>query len=320
MTSFIEFMIKKIKQEQKVVIHTKILNSESLQKLERIIQTGSPIRMSLFYETEAVKYLNETGIDMICKILKERSRNLLSNDDLKIINFISKSKRVDFSEFLDITGNLIYAYEVLGEMNKNRKCLSKSLVVTLTLWLYLNIYETVLKILTENILRLLIEDNNKMETQKRKKYIEYINKKIDKGEHPEAGKIEEILREFGVIPRNNSSFISKGRFFRNKLSHANLYYDEVIDKLVLSNGATYNVEYLKQEFEILLEFLLEWIYTINYRNPDIKSTLIRSFKSLGKIFRDIERSHLKRRYNSLIIEWVKEWKAESQPNSPKTTW
>ena len=304
---FIEYLLDKIEKEKKLVLHTKIINSDAMNYLERALLSRNPSQMAWFYNNLPTM-LNEDGFNLLLEQYNKREFKYLSSDDIKIIEFISKYSDKNFTKIIDISGTLIYVCEVLEEIEDKREHLSKTLLVSIILWAYLNLHELVNRLMTYD-LKYIIENTQLLDEKRKYELIKEINSKIYKGKHLESGRILDLLSKMKVIDKINRNVLYEIKEFRNKIGHANLYYDDELEKIILSNGEMWKYEEFKAHFEKLYEFVLKWLYVSNNNNENIKSTLINLFRRLKEIFKRIERGPIyKEKYNHLVLSWVKEWK------------
>lgn len=228
---------------------------------------------------------------------------MINYDDEKVIKFFSGSNnKKSFKNFLNISGILIYIDEIVSDLNENENSIPDSVKICTFLWIYLNMYELILDTFTSSLLNYYKSKKDKVKGYKK------IKEKIDKGEHLMTGSIENELIELNILTESNNSILShKGsRLFRNKLGHANLFYDNEAKKLILTNGEEYSIDEFKKEFEKIYQFILEWLFQLNDQNSDIHKTtrkiISRISRDLSRDFIQIERGGFRKDFANLILD------------------
>lgn len=295
-----------MKQDRSIVIHTRLLTDESLKKMESALNTANPNAFSLFCENVIRnREVNTKELSILSERLKEE-RKLISEDDRKLIQFFSKAN-IESTFFLDICGNAIYLTEVISELNKLENNNYENVKSAVLMWLYVNMYELICKTMTNGIEMYI---KNKKEYKEMKEKIE---RKKKNGEHLQAGEIADFFISLHVLNKDNNSIFGKRRILRNKISHSNIFYDAPTQKFVLSNGKTYEKSEFENEFKKMYEFLLEWLYVSNDKNPDVLKTIKRMIWNISKELRKIGRSGLLRKeYSNIIISWEEESSKNSE--------
>lgn len=292
-----EWYLKSIEQKRNIKIPSILFKNEVLEKFDRIIQTKQPFLISRFYKNYK-NYINTDFLEFLENELK-KPRKRLSKEDKKLIEGLTSIKEKCPEFYFDIVGNIFYISDLVDEISK-AKNLSKTIRVSLMLWTYLNIVELIAKYVSEYLL-ILIKEN-----KKEKEFREFI-KKFKNGKHPEIGTILESINKLGILDSNEieNTVFKKNNLIRRRIAHANIYYDRYADKLFLSNGDFYSLNNFKEEFFSLYEFLLELLYYYNEKQIELIKNFDRVFNQLAHYFHWLERSHLKRKFQSIIFEWEK---------------
>lgn len=277
---------------QGITIPAKLMDSELLQELEEKLERGNPAEVKVFY-SDLPDRVDYDTLDSLSDEVTEIEDDLLSEDDFKLIEFFSGETSNDTIQyFLRISGVLVNIFEIVEELEEQDE-LPANIESSVYLWIYLNLYELILGNMTQFLLKHYREEGNQSE-------IDYIEGKIEEGEHLTAGKLEMHLTEtIGVLPRDNDSVLSEegSKLLRNKVGHANIYYDDSVDKFILTDGERYSFDEFMEEFEVLLQFGAHWLLNLNGElggDEDVSETIKEYFEKLGnkvgKTMVKIERS------------------------------
>jgi len=223
-----------------------------------------------------------------------------------------KTKFAELAKFLyffQIIGPLIYSSEILEEMRNGK--LSKRIIVFIYTSLYVTIYEIVLH-LVDRTLYEIIKSKEEWKRQN-KEFLERINRK-EYNDHATAWQICKVLENFG-LKTENSIFGGKSetRIFRNKISHANIFYDPEEDKVVI-NTMRYDFQEFGKLFSRLFFFLLTWIELwlniVNFSefSKKLEEEMKKHFQDLSREFLRIERSG---EMKNIYFNWVLKIRKES---------
>ena len=314
----VEYLLKK----GYIKLPTKIFQQQYIVELNKALSTGNPIIFSKFLEKSAEKvdeYLDMKNIENLIEMLKNIEHNIgsqkysISPDDEKILKFLVSISRVPAEDFLEIAGPLYFITEVLNDIEKNKKILPESILMSTLLWIFVNTYELILHIVDRKLYRYL-KSNKKHDNNRSVKYFLKIKRKGKN--HATAGTINKVLHVIIGIPQENDSIFGSGsgkpKLLRNKISHSNIFYDSGSKKIVVLDGTEYEMsEFIEQYYQIFI-FLLKWIelsigYDILQLSITLKYEFKKVFKSYAKTFLKIERSgELKRRFYEIVIEWKRE--------------
>ncbi|MFH7882438.1 MAG: hypothetical protein QW140_01820 [Candidatus Aenigmatarchaeota archaeon] len=314
-------LISYLLEREGVTLPLKIMKNRTIVELGRALK--KPCLMSRFFSKMASnlhEYLKkdelekfQNKVEEIKTLFKDSS---ISNEDIDIINFlINKIKfleLVKFIYFLQIIGPLIYSLEILEEI-RNRN-LSKLIIVFIYINLYVTIYEIVLHLVDRTLYEIV---KSKEEWKKQnKEFFERINRE-EYNDHATAGQICKVLENFG-LNTENSIFGGKSetRIFRNKISHANIFYDSEEDKILI-NGTKYDFQEFKKLFSRLFFFLVKWIELwLNIDNfyefsKKLKKEMKKDFQKLSHVFLKIERSgEMKNIYFGWVLRLEKKVESE----------
>ncbi|MEM5815417.1 MAG: hypothetical protein QXD89_02970 [Candidatus Aenigmatarchaeota archaeon] len=294
-------------EREGVALPSILMKNKTIEELGKALK--EPYLLSKFFRRMAnnlSEYLKEdvlrnfqNEVEMIKTIFKDYS---LSEEDIEIINFLIKETKTlrlkKYFYYLQIFGPLIYACEILKEtFNKN---LPKTIIVFIYTNLYVTFYEVVLHIVDRNLYEII---NNKEEWKKENRdFLEKINRK-EYNEHATSGEICKVLKKLR-LKTENSIFgeKSEARIFRNKISHANIFYDKEEDKIIIGKER-YDFQEFEKLFLRLFFFLVKWIEnSLNIEkfsefNKVISKEFKRFFIELSQFFLKVGRSDGELKYN-----------------------
>jgi len=147
-----------------IKLPTKIFQQQYIVELNKALSTGNPIIFSNFFEKSAEnvdKYLDMKNIENLIEMLKNIEHNIssqkysISSDDEKILKFLVSISGVPAEDFLEIAGPLYFITEVLNDIEKNKKILPESILMSTLLWIFVNTYELILHIIDRKLYRYL---------------------------------------------------------------------------------------------------------------------------------------------------------------------
>ncbi len=306
-------------EKQDIYLPSPIFKDETIIKLERALSSGKPIVVSKYYEEMADNL--EKFIDI--NKLKEMIGNLLSfsdefehigkltEDDYKIINFMVKNSFINAEDSIELSGSVYNLLKVYGELKKE-KIKSDYVKTFIMISTYIQLYELILLQLDRRLLNYI---KNKG-LAKEKDYRSFLNWERKYTGHATAGMINQVFYKFGVIESRNDSILDgRLRELRNKFSHANFFYDAELG-VVFAGGIKLTKKEFIGEFYRLFNFALTWFkLSANAdEHGEAFDSFIQSLKNtlyeLSKMFKMVERSHLRKVFGSLIIQWKKEIKEQ----------
>jgi succinate dehydrogenase flavin-adding protein (antitoxin of CptAB toxin-antitoxin module) len=315
-----------ILRQQGIIIPEMILKKEFISEIDEKLLSQSPILVSHFLRKVAKNvdlYIDIDNIHTVTgkisemdTLLSSQYGSLLTSDDIKILNFISQQKKDSIYDFLEIAGPLYFSLEIIDELEKNQNLYSIKISVSSSLWLFGVIFEQILHMMDRRMYQFLIDPNNPQSNKKSFERFKNLRRK-QYHEHATAGGINVILSK--ILPldvqKNSSIFGStaNAKSLRNKISHSNLFYDSVRNRIVCLDGTEYTIEEFIREFYKLFQFLIKWIQlsinkpiTASQFSDDIVQDLQSSFFTLSKEYRKEHRYYCNRRLSTVIIRIVKE--------------
>ena len=321
------FILKK----QGLVIPEIILKQKFITEFDEKLQEKSPILVALFLKKVAddvERYIDIKSINKVTEkvseietILSSQYGSLLTSDDIKILNFISKMQENSVYDFLEIAGPLYFSLEIIEELEKNQEQYSDKIKVSSSLWLFGVIFEQILHMIDRRIFYFLKDPANLDSNDKFFKRFKDI-KREQYHHHAAAGEINTVLSK--ILSLNSQTNLSifgsvdNPKVLRNKISHSNLFFDSVRNKIVCLDGSEYEIDEFVKEFYKLFQFLFEWIrLSINkpITDPKFPSDLARDVRSgfftMSTNYRKEHRFYYNRRLSSFIIWIEKEIRKES---------
>jgi hypothetical protein len=307
-----EELIKIILENEGIILPTRILKEDKIKELDKRLSSGSPILMKNFYDNILKNFSQHIDLEPL-RLLQQLYKNnkekfdghQISADDEKIIEKIAGLNQFNLGELGNIR-NLLFILELMKELEKCE--VSKKLKIFVMLNLYVILYETILYTIDRKIYYYLIE--NKIDKNKTIQNFLKI-KRMEYNDHATANEINEIFYILKFINNKQNKSIfgdEKTRIFRNKITHANFFYDEENEKIIIGKES-YSIEEFLVCYYRLLNFLLKWIFKVfgDLEKEDfIKNFKLKLNDLLSKLSRDflkIERSgELKRVYTNVIFK------------------
>lgn len=308
-------LIPYLLEKQDIYLPSPIFRDETIVKLEKALSSGKPIVVSRYYEEMAnslERFININKVKEMVGNLLSFSREFehvgkLTEDDYKIINFMVENSFISAEDSIELSGplyNLLKVYEEL-EKEKIKSDYVKTFIMIST---YIQLYELVLLQLDRRLCNY-IKNKGLAKEKMYKSFLSYERKYTG---HATAGTINRVLSNLNVIERENDSILS-GRLknLRNKFSHANFFYDAELD-VVFAGGVKLTKKEFIGEFYRLFNFALTWFKLSANADEHGESfdSFIKSLKNtlyeLSKMFKMVERSHLRKVFGLLIIQWKKE--------------
>ncbi len=322
------FILKK----QGLVIPEIILNQKFIAEFDKRLQEQSPLLVAHFLKKVAdnvESYIDVNNINIVTKrvsemdsILSTQYGTLLTNDDYKILNFISQMQKNSVYDFLEIAGPLYFGVEIIDELEKNQDLYSDKIKVSSSLWLFGAIFEQILHMVDRRIYHFLTDPVNPNSTNKFFKSFKD-GRREQYHNHATSGKINIVLSKIlSLDPQTNLSIFGSTdnpKNLRNKISHSNLFFDSVRNKIVCLDGSEYDIDEFIREFYRLFQFLFEWIrLSINkpMTDPQFSDDVVTDFKSgfysMYKSYKREHRFYANRRLSALVIWIEKEIRKESK--------
>nr|AQS31378.1 hypothetical protein [uncultured archaeon]AQS32092.1 hypothetical protein [uncultured archaeon] len=295
MSSASDHYLSKIERERKIKIPLCIFKNESMKELDSLIRHRNATQLSSFYKD----FKSKINFDVFNSI-NERLKDVLNvcEDDAKLINKLTELDYDDPNTFFDFIGNLYYIAGLIAELEENPE-MSSTIKVTIRLWVHLNIIELLSKHVSELLLKQIKGDKKEFE------FKQFINK-FEDGKHPELGSMIETLVALEYLKKNSNSILEKDRIIRNRISHANIFYDKDKNSIYLSNGEEYSPDEFKNDFASLYSFLQNYIRIYNDKKGDFFKNLDELFDKISHFFLAIERAGpLKKVFNEIVFEWEK---------------
>lgn len=304
----VDRFIKQLESKRSIKIPICFLNSKGLKALNQAIESGIPYKVHLFYKNFG-QYYDISPLKVISQEINRRKR--ITTADQNIITELSSIKHKDTGLLFEVSGNLFYISSLMDDfkrMNQRMKeknlRIRKSIRISLLLWIYLNIIEVVNKYMAEFLYNY-IKSKNMQSQSNLKNFV----KKASKNKNPELGTTIDALIASGLLDKKENSVFNNNHFIRNRLSHANMYYDIKQRTIFQSNGDEYPIKQFQNDLKGLFSFLNELIYQMNDKNSDIEASINSMLHQISRLFLKIERSGtMKKAYTEVVFKWKKEQK------------
>ena len=293
--SAVKWYMDRIEERKSIKLPACILNDDGLKYFDKVIATHNPLLISRFYKNFP-KYISFKPFEMLSEKMKEK--RIVSDTDTKLIDKLIGIVQKDPEHIFEFVGNYYYISDILDDMKKAKR-LSRSVRISLILWVYLNIIELITKYFTDLMKENIIKNGMSAEF---KDFLGFFRG----GGHPPIGRMIYTLEKLDFLNGGDSIF-SENKVLRNWVSHANIFYDKQRKKIVTIKGKEFSFEELKSEFQRLLDFLLEFIYRYNGSNCNFVSEIKKVFDGISRKFLRIGRAgDMGRVLNHLVFEWEKD--------------
>jgi len=293
-----EYFLKNIELKKNIKIPICFIKSKYLKKLNMYIKNRKIYALSDFYKNYP-KHINLGIFEDIKKIIPEKIDVL--SDDNKLISEIISLKKYDVNFFFSLVGNLYYINSLIVDINKikNNKYFTKTIEISLLLFIYNNIVENLNKYISEFV-------KYKIESEKKSnKIFKTYLKKFKDGSYPELGRTLNVLLNLNIISDSKESIFYKCKFLRNKIAHANFFYDKQ-KRRILINQDDYSIKQFKIEFNQIQNFLLKLIKEYNLNNDNVLHKSDTLLFSISNYFRKIGRSGVdKDKFLNCVFDWEK---------------
>lgn len=305
-------LTRKILKNQGIMLPLSYLQTGTFAEMEDKLRSG--IWAAQIYITEIRnnpdKIIDKGAIGSTLQMLNYANTELtkkyginLTNDDIKIIAFLSQNK-LNLKSFLELLGPYTMLSEVSRELDGEY---SKIVKVTLLLYLFQNSYELLLEIVDRNLYGYLNSQQGLVHKGGIKEFL-----KVDRmrGDHAVAGSINEALFELGVVTKSNSSiFHFWSKDFRNSLAHFTILYDSKRDKIIMPGGNEITSDELGKFYCYVYAFMYEWVknsmankqLTQNNFQDKLEEAFRTDFTNLSKEMTRAVRAGAAKHWGSVII-------------------
>lgn len=304
-----EYYKEKLEERRRILFPLTILKSEKLNKLDDLLDKRNEFGLKGFWENIE----NIEGIDAL-RFLSEqlKDRGKLSEDDINLIKNIVKDYN-KYNPSFNVSGSVGVFMQIDNiSVELAKKELPNALKIPLFFWLYLTIIESAINDLTEMFLEIAGKKNDQ-------KFIDEFDKSLDKGEHLLFGKLKEYAIAWGYTTEDKKTFLHKSNL-RNEIAHANIWYDESRNKILLRGRMELSIDDFLKEFERIYDFFKELLFQLNSCETDLTKGAEELTRKLAKEFHKIIRSGPKRKIwqNEIKFEWEKEEKDQDSTKSSHT--
>jgi hypothetical protein len=260
MPNIIELFKKQTKKEN-LVFPQIITDLEIIKRFDRAFENRSPYTISLLYRMAARDADTESTEKLINNSLQESRK--LTQDDKDLINNIIKEYQNAKTRYVifNSIGNLMFISELLDTLKKKRKT-PKVILMTCLLWLYHNMVEIIYAHLSE-VFYIIAQHKND------KPLLKLFATKATKEEHLTRGELYNFAtkKKIGLTTQSKNTFLSTNDL-RNRLAHANCFYDSVREEIILSSQERLTLNEFKEEFRYVRDFLYELVFKTQYEFPE----------------------------------------------------
>lgn len=273
-------LFKKQIHKPNLVFPRVITDSKFIKSMDSAFQTRNAYWISVLYRKAAKDEDILTAQKLINQGLEEQ-RNL-TQDDRELITNISKAVREIEEKYIifESVGNLMFISEV-SEKLQDGKEIPEVIKITCFLWLYQNMVEVILAHLSEIFCII-------AKKRKQKTFLRLYAKHIQKEEHLMMGQLLDYAKQKDnyFTSEHKNTFLHHNEL-RNRLAHANCFYDSIRKEIILKNNSKLTIEEFEGEFKRIKDFLYELISQLNESNSfDIKKDVIKLANRFFKMSRD----------------------------------
>jgi hypothetical protein len=275
----IDWIIKDWERRRRVPIPLGVTQFKNREMLDRVIESKNIEGINLFFNNPA--NFDFSSLNILSEEL-QKSRNVSREDSDFIDKLVIEIKSAGgFNEPLtNSVGSFLQVEETLTEMPLTQ--LPKRMRIAILFWSYLTIIESATSDLSELFYRISLN-------KKDKKYINVYEEYLKKGEHPLFSHLRKAALRWNLIKPQETTFLNSNNL-RNYISHANLYYDSIRDKILLPNQEELTFIKFEEEYLRVYDFFKEFIFKLNDKNADLASTAEKLRKSLAKSYLKLVRS------------------------------
>lgn len=260
-----------------IVFPRMIEDSTLIKRMDTAFQNGNPYVISFWFRQYSKDMIISLGQELINAGLLEK-RNL-PKDESELIDNIVKSYNLTSEKYVVFSsvGNLIYISEVVDALNKNTN-LDNSIRLSCLLWIYQNIVEVILSHISE--LFFVIAKSNQD-----KSFLKQYLQAAEKEEHLMFGQLKDYAINKKFTSPNSNTFLHENRL-RNRIAHANCFYDSIRKEVILNSKDALTPEQFMIEFQKVKDFLFELIFRLNNEDQfDFKKEI----KNLAKRYHQLGR-------------------------------
>lgn len=281
--------IEKFMQKKEMLVHSHIFEDKLVNELDEAMEKG-PHAIRKFSESmreEIADNVDGEGLSELQEFAEKRDKDLIESQDSDIIKFYTEdADKIDLEDIVNVSGLLINVLKVVDELDLRSYSIPKNVKSSSFFWLYLNMYEAILDIFTKSLYEFYTENSNLRDDE----IIDKISDTIESGQHMAAGRLSSELEFLDVIDRDKPSLVSgRAKTMRNRVGHANVFFDDGKDEFVFADGERYDYSDFKEEFEYILQFLLEFLLSVGDEN-DLDDMVS---EGIEEVSRTIDRGALK---------------------------
>lgn len=270
---------KKKVNKPNLVFPQVIEDSKLINDLDRAFDNRNAYWISVLYKKAA----KDSDILNAQSILNEglKEKRDLSKEDINLITNIVKAYNECEQKYVifESIGNLIFISEVLDELKKNS--ISDKIKMVCFLWLYQNMIEVIYAHLSEIFYVIARKRNHNA-------FLKEYEKIVQKEEHLMRQQLLNYARnKKNKFTDDNKDTLLHHRELRNRLAHANCFFDTVRNEVILSSNKRLTINNFKKEFQRVRDFLYELIAQLNNNNSfDLKKDIIKLANKYFRMSRD----------------------------------
>ena len=241
-----------------------ISDSKIMKQFDRALVNRSPYVISILYK----QYANDESIKLVEERINSGIKEVrnLSQDNKDLIKNIVEAYKQTNSKYVifNSIGNLMFIADVIDHLKKDEET-PEVIRVTCLLWLYQNIFELTISHLSE-IFYIIAKYNRDSQ------FINLFSDALHKEEHLMTGQLLSFAKktEYRLTFDGKDTLLHNNEL-RNRLAHANCFYDSVRKEIILSSDRNLTIGNFKTEFSIVKDFLFELIFRLN-NEKDIEFT------------------------------------------------
>ena len=291
-----EYYKEKLEEKRRIVFPLAIAKGGELDHLDRLIEDRNDVGLMAFWGNPD-NFKGFQGLRYLSEELKNKRE--ISPEDRNFISKLSKEMKSN-GIFFDLSGSIGIFCQVEDLcLELVKKDLNIKVKIPLFFWTYLICIESCINDLSEIFYEIALKKGDH-------DFEEDFEKSLQEGEHLMFGQLKRYAIKWDLIDVNDNSFLNKTNL-RNKIAHANIYYDSERKKIIIKGNKYLEVEDFIKEFQRVFDFFKELIFQLNNSQEDLEKPAQDLIKKFHKEFLKICRSGLRReKWRSIVFDWEKE--------------
>lgn len=287
--------IEQYELQNRVNIPFGIKNPETFKKFDNLIDSRNETGLSMFFK-DTKNFPGVSDLSYLSNELKS-TRNVYLDDSCLIKNIVQELKNTNKEITLSSSiGNFYQIQELYKEIQSPE--ISKKIKVAIFFWEYLVIVESTINDLAYLFYKIACSKQDN-------KFIQLYQDAIKKNEHLMLGQLKDFAIKWKFTNQDSKTFLHKNNL-RDSIAHANIYYDDVQDKIHLRGRKYLSFEEFFNEFIRVFDFLKELIFQLNNQDNDLVKKTEKILKTYSKLFLQVSRSGIKKQqWKSSEYAWDK---------------